>query len=81
MIKEFNFKTGALTDRPDAIVAPETQTEIDARVNAAALNALRLIDAKSIRAIREYIAAKADAPTFLKEQEAAAQLERARLKP
>lgn len=37
------------------------------------------IDLNSIRSMREYLAAKADAPKFLKDREAAAAIERAKL--
>lgn len=46
---------------------------------AAALLELTRIDLASIRAIREYIAARPDAPQILKEREAAAVAARAKL--
>lgn len=58
----------------------QTQAEMDAEANAKALVALHLIDIGSIRAIREYIAAKPDAPQVLKDREAAAAVERSKLK-
>ena len=48
--------------------------------NAPFLVRLAEIDIKSIRAIREYIASKPDAPQFTKDLEAQAQAERAKLK-
>lgn len=51
---------------------------IDAK--AAAMAALVAIDLASIRALREYVASKADAPQILKDREAAAVVERAKLK-
>lgn len=48
--------------------------------NAPMMAALREIDIKSIRSMREYIASKPDAPQILKDHETAAQTERAKLK-
>lgn len=48
-------------------------------LKAAALARLEEIDAKSIRAIREYIVSKADAPALLKAREAEAAAERMKL--
>jgi hypothetical protein len=45
-----------------------------------AKNELLEIDLASIRAMREYIASKADAPQILKDRETAAQAARAKLK-
>lgn len=59
----------------------KTQAQIDAETNAAALAELRALDLGSIRAMREYIAGKPDAPQFLKDKEAAAALARAKLRP
>lgn len=59
----------------------KTQAEIDSEASALARIKLSQIDEKSIRSIREYIAAKADAPAFLKTYEAQAQAERAKVKP
>lgn len=50
------------------------------QANEAAKAKLRDIDIASVRALREYIAAKADAPVELKTHEAAAVAERAKLK-
>ncbi|PPC95244.1 MAG: hypothetical protein CTY33_00370 [Methylotenera sp.] len=48
--------------------------------NAPIITKLAEIDIKSIRAIREYIASKADAPQFTKDLDAQAAAERAKLK-
>lgn len=63
----------------DNLRAP-TAAQIAEMERQQALNELALIDAASIRAIREYIASKADAPQILKEKEAAAVAARAKLK-
>lgn len=63
-----------------AMMLQPAQAEIDAAANAAALAALRDIDIASIRSIREYIVSKNDAPQFLKDREAVAQAERAKLR-
>jgi len=44
------------------------------------VSVLAEIDLKSIRSLREYIAAKEDAPEFIKNYEAEAALERQKLK-
>lgn len=49
-------------------------------INATAKAALVKLDLESIRSLREYIAAKPDAPQFLKDKEAAAQAERTKIK-
>lgn len=74
-------KTGEVTEREF------TQDEVNeyniqaaAAGKAAALAELAVIDAASVRAIREYIASKADAPQILKDKETAAVLSRAKLK-
>lgn len=66
---------GASLVEPEAVKA----ARLVAESNAAALAELLDIDLKSIRAMREYIAAKADAPQFIKNHEAAAQAARAKL--
>lgn len=53
-----------------------TQSEINAQAKAN----LASIDLASIRALREYIAAKPDAPQILKDKEAAAVAERGKIK-
>lgn len=58
---------------------PKTAAEIAADEKAAALRELDLLDLKSIRAMREYIAAQPDAPQILKDREAAAAAARAKL--
>ena len=62
----------------------QTQAEIAAEAiattNAAAKAELLAIDLASIRSIREYIAAKPDAPTFPKTQEALAVTARSKIK-
>lgn len=61
--------------------APELVAWRSARDNAArALSRLAEIDRISVRALREYVAAKADAPQILKDREAEAVAERAKLK-
>ena len=60
---------------------PPTAEEIAAAENAAALADLVAIDLASVRSIREYIAAKPDAPQILKDHEAAAIAARGRLVP
>lgn len=57
------------------VATAKTQAEI----NAEAIAELAVIDAASIRAMREYIAAKPDAPQFIKNHETAAQAARAKL--
>lgn len=57
-----------------------TPEEIKAAANAAAMAKLAAIDAASIRAMREYIAAKPDATAFLKAKEQEAQAERLKIK-
>lgn len=67
---------GALPSDP-----PKSQAEIDAEGSAKAKAELIALDMASIRDIRAYIAAKADAPQTLKDREALAVLTRARVKP
>lgn len=59
---------------------PPTQAELDLPAKNAIKAKLAEIDLKSIRAIREYIASRIDAPTILKNHEAEAQNERAKIK-
>ncbi len=63
-----------------AQTAAEIAAEAVAVQNAKAKAALEAIDAASIRSIREYIAAKPDAPVFLKTQEALAVTARSKIK-
>lgn len=60
---------------------PLTQAEIDAAISNAAKAELVALDAASIRDIRAYITAKADAPQTLKAREAAAVIARGKVKP
>lgn len=70
-----------LRDIPPPPAPPvKTPEEIAAEEQAAIKAKLAEIDFASIRALREYIAAKADAPQILKDREAAAVAERAKLK-
>lgn len=69
------FDGAAVVPRP-----PKSQAEIDAEESAATKRELAALDLASIRDIRAYIAAKADAPQTLKDREAAAVLARARVK-
>lgn len=62
-------------------IAAEKAAEAATRLMEEAKTRLREIDIASIRSIREYIAAKPDAPRFLKDYEAAAMAEREKLKP
>lgn len=66
-------------DEAEALIAP-TQEQITNSENNAAKVALAAIDAASIRALREYIASKSDAPQILKEKEASAIAARAKIK-
>lgn len=82
--KTRHFEGGAwvLRDIPPPPAPPvKTPEEIAAEEQAAIKAKLAEIDFASIRSIREYIAAKADAPQILKDREAAAVAERAKLKP
>lgn len=76
-----------ITERGEALPAgaldadpPKTQAELDAEESAAAKRELAALDLASIRDIREYIAAKPDAPQTLKDREAQAVQARARVK-
>lgn len=64
----------------DQLRAP-TPAQIAADERAATLAELDALDQASMREIRAYIAAKADAPALLKNLELAAVAARARLKP
>lgn len=79
MRKIINLITGETITAADT--APQvSQAEIDAENNAAIKAELAAIDAATIRAIREYIASKPDAPQILKDREMAAHAARAKLK-
>lgn len=58
----------------------EIAAEAIATANAAAKAELLAIDLASIRVIREYIAAKPDAPSFLRAQESVATTARSKIK-
>ena len=66
---------GASWAEPEAIKTARIAQE----AQAAAMAELMEIDLASIRAMREYIAAKADAPQWIKNHEAAAQTARGKL--
>ena len=68
----YNPATGTFS--PYVPPAP-TQAEINAKARAD----LRQIDLASIRAIREYIAGRGDAPQSLRDRDAAAAIERAKI--
>ncbi len=81
--KTRHFEGGAwvLRDIPPPPAPPvKTPAEVAAEEQAAIRAKLAEIDFAGIRSIREYIAAKADAPKILKDLEAAAVAERAKLK-
>ena len=69
-VAQFALTAEEQTERANAAALAEQKT---------ALAALVSIDLASIRSIREYIAAKPDAPQILKDHEAAAIVERAKL--
>ena len=66
----------------DVYIAPPAPTaeQIKAREVAKAQADLSALDLKSIRALREYIAAKPDAPAFIKQHETDAAALRGKLK-
>lgn len=51
----------------------------DEQQKAAALAELNALDLSSIRALREYVASRPDAPQFIKDKEAAAMVARGKL--
>lgn len=57
-----------------------SDAELTAQKNELLRAELAAIDAASVRALREYVASKADAPQILKDRETAAQAARAKLK-
>lgn len=59
---------------------PPPVVDLVAMENIAAMAKLAAIDAASVRSMREYIAAKPDAPAFLKTKEQEAQAERMKIK-
>lgn len=64
----------------DAVSIVADKARLDAETSDKAKAELAIIDLGSIRAIREYIAAKPDAPAFLKTQEALAVTARSKIK-
>lgn len=64
----------------EASIPPPSLAAIEAEQSDAAKRTLERIDLDSIRSIREYIAAKPDAPVFLKDLETAALGERVKVK-
>lgn len=85
---EVDFKTGkvrATVMTPEQIAVAKAGEAWEAQVRAeqaaqAIKDKLAAIDIASVRAIREYIAAKPDAPKELKDREAEAVVERGKLK-
>lgn len=78
------FEGGAWVQRLIPVPPPPpepTPAELKEQANAPIKAKLMEIDLASIRALREYIAAKPDAPKLLKDREAAAVAERAKLQP
>lgn len=64
----------------DAVSIVADKARLDAETSDKAKAELAAIDLTSIRSIREYIAAKPDAPAFLKAQEALAVTARSKIK-
>lgn len=83
-----DFKTGIETPTvmtPEQIAAAKAGEAWEAQVRAeqaaqAVKDKLAAIDIASIRSLREYIAAKSDAPKELKDKEAEAAKERVKMK-
>ncbi len=79
-IERFGFTRsefpGAVAPSLPAYVPPGETTE-----SREARAALTVLDAKSIRSMREYLASKPDAPAILKAFEAQVLIERAKVKP
>jgi len=74
---ETNIQTGEITTHEDAPIIIRPQAELDAEFNAQVDAELQVIDAESIRSIREYVSARPDAPQILKDHEALAVTKRA----
>lgn len=84
-----------IEDRPGAVACPDhnpgdvytpgvgfsTRVKTPDEIDRAARDKLSAIDMASIRAMREYIAARADAPAILKTRDAEAAIERGKLRP
>lgn len=79
MRKIFNCNTGLEIDAEDSGEVLPLEV-IENQIKAATLAELNALDLASIRAMREYIASKADAPQILKDRETAARAARAKLK-
>jgi len=79
MRKIYDIQSGEMTDAPNEppLINEAEQAE---EIKQAAKAELATIDAASVRAIREYIANKSDAPQILKDKEAAAIAARNKLK-
>lgn len=76
-----NVKTGEVNEKPDTPVDVSGHAAwLASEENAKTKRELAKIDAQSIRAIREYIVSKADAPQILKDLESAASIERSKIK-
>lgn len=73
--KGVSLPQGATLFEPPELIAAREAAEAEAAIKSDLLK----IDIKSIRALREYVAAQQDAPQFIKENEAAAQTARAKL--
>lgn len=69
-----------LTPEEEAEAVARTAAETTASGKKEAERKLREIDLASIRGLREYIAAQADAPKEVKDKEAEAVIERGKLK-
>lgn len=69
-----------ITDAEADEIRKPSPAELEQMASVAAKANLAQLDDKSIRDIRAYIAAKADAPQTLKDYEAAAAAERAKVK-
>lgn len=78
--KTRHFTAGAWEYRDIPPPPPPPVVDLVAIENAKAMAKLAAIDAASIRAMREYIAAKPDATAFLKTKEQEAQAERQKIK-
>ncbi|MDD2932746.1 MAG: hypothetical protein PHO76_02565 [Methylotenera sp.] len=69
-----------ITEQEAVNLTLPTAAQLAENAKAQALAELATIDASSVRALREYIASKADAPQWLKDKDAAAVLARSKLK-
>lgn len=73
--KGIDLPEGATLSEPAELIAAREEQERQAQLKGQLLE----IDLKSVRALREYIAAQADAPQYIKDKELAAQTTRAKL--